>query len=143
MLCVRVPFVNSYWIVKVVVETYLIQKNTKMSSNGVILTNSIEQHRSLLNSIFKFKPASLLHSFITIKTGVSKSLFTLAEVNFELYNIFLSWRHNVFYLDSDNIKRHHSRGGLVWWKESQHYIMFPGSRRSTQYEGASCYRDQV
>ena len=59
-----------------------------MSSNGVILTNSIEQHRSLLNSIFKFKPASLLHSFITIKTGVSKSLFTLAEVNFELYNIF-------------------------------------------------------
>jgi len=51
-----------------------------MFSNGVILTNSIEQHRSLLNSIFKFKPTSLLHSFITIKTGVNKSLFTLAEI---------------------------------------------------------------
>ena len=50
-----------------------------MSSNGVVMT-PLEQHRSLLNSIFKFKPTSKLHSFVTQKSGINKSLFTLAEV---------------------------------------------------------------
>ena len=50
-----------------------------MSSNGVVMT-PLEQHRSLLNSIFKFKPNSKLHSFVTQKSGINKSLFTLAEV---------------------------------------------------------------
>merc|ERR1712024_295124 len=49
------------------------------SSNGIVLT-PIEQHRSLLNSIFKFKPTSKLHAYITLRTGINKSLFTLAEI---------------------------------------------------------------
>ena len=50
-----------------------------MTSTGVVMT-PLEQHRSLLNSIFKFKPTSKLHSFVTQKSGINKSLFTLAEV---------------------------------------------------------------
>ena len=50
---------------------------------------------------------------------------------------------NVFYLDSDNIKRHHSRWGFVWREKPCHNIMFPGPGGSAQHEGASCYRDQV
>ena len=50
-----------------------------MSPNGIVLT-PIEQHRSLLNSIFKFKPISKLHAYITLRTGINKSLFTLAEI---------------------------------------------------------------
>ena len=51
----------------------------KMSLNGVLVT-PIEQNRSLLNSVFKFKPNSKLYNFVTNKGGVDKKLFTLAEV---------------------------------------------------------------
>ena len=33
-----------------------------------------------MNSIFRFKPTSKLHSFVTSKTRINKSLFTLAEI---------------------------------------------------------------
>jgi len=50
-----------------------------MSLNGVLVT-PIEQNRSLLNSVFKFKPSSKLYYFVRSKGGVNKTLFTLAEI---------------------------------------------------------------
>ena len=62
---------------EVVVKIALFR--SKMSLNGVLVT-PIEQNRSLLNSVFKFKPSSKLYCFVTSKGGVNKTLFTLAEV---------------------------------------------------------------
>ena len=44
------------------------------------LVTPIEENRSLLNSVFKFKNNSKLYSFVMRKGGVKKTLFTLAEV---------------------------------------------------------------
>ena len=52
-----------------------------MSLNGVLVT-PIEQNRSLLNSVFKFKIPSKLFDFVTSKGRVKKTLFTLGEVRF-------------------------------------------------------------
>ena len=78
-----------------------------MSLNGVLVT-PIEQNRSLLNSVFKFKPSSKLYYFVTSKGGVNKTLFTLAEVksSFRMYTLILI----TLYLDFNNFKRCHSRG---------------------------------
>ena len=53
-----------------------------MSSNGVLVT-PVELNRSLLNSLFKFKPESKLYPFIAKKTNQDKTIYTLAEVSQE------------------------------------------------------------
>jgi len=50
-----------------------------MSSNGVIVT-PVEQHKSLLNQLFKFKPASKLHEYVIKRGNTNKKYFTLAEI---------------------------------------------------------------
>ena len=50
-----------------------------MSSNGVIVT-PVEQHKSLLNQLFKFKPASKLHEYVMKRGNTNKKYFTLAEI---------------------------------------------------------------
>ena len=57
----------------------LLRSEVKMSSNGVLVT-PVELNRSLLNSLFKFKPESKLYPFIAKKTNQDKSIYTLAEV---------------------------------------------------------------
>ena len=52
-----------------------------MSLNAVLVT-PIDETRSLLNSVFKFKSGSKLNEFVKTKGNVNKTLFTLAEVNF-------------------------------------------------------------
>ena len=54
-----------------------------MSSNGVLVT-PVELNRSLLNSLFKFKPDSKLQPFIARKTNQDKTIYTLAEVSQEV-----------------------------------------------------------
>ena len=54
-----------------------------MSSNGVLVT-PVELNRSLLNSLFKFKPDSKLQPFIARKTNQDKTIYTLAEVTQEV-----------------------------------------------------------
>jgi len=50
-----------------------------MSSNGVIVT-PVEQHKSLLNKLFKFKPDSKLHEYVIKRGNTNKRFFTLAEI---------------------------------------------------------------
>jgi len=57
-----------------------------MSSNGVLVT-PVELNRSLLNSLFKFKPDSKLQPFIARKTNQDKTIYTLAEVLTHLKDI--------------------------------------------------------
>ena len=51
-----------------------------MSSGGVLVT-PIQENKSLLHSIFKFKPTSKLHEYICKKSNNEKKIFSLAEVN--------------------------------------------------------------
>lgn len=47
----------------------------------------MDQNRSLLNSLFKFKPSSELCLFLTSKTGVKKTIYSLEEILTLLKNI--------------------------------------------------------
>ena len=55
-----------------------------MSSNGVIVT-PVEQHKSLLNKLFKFKPDSKLHEYVIKRGNTNKRFFTLAEVGVMIF----------------------------------------------------------
>ena len=45
----------------------------------------VEQNRSPLRSIFKFRQESKLRSFLNSKDGTEKKYYTLAEVNNRIY----------------------------------------------------------
>ena len=83
-----------------------------MSLNGVQIT-PMEQNRSLLNSVFKFKPTSLLSTFINKKSRIDKKCYTLAEVRENILNDHQQIFYMRFILDSDNIKRCYTRGGSL------------------------------
>ena len=66
-----------------------------MSSNGDIVT-PVEQHKSLLNQLFKFKPASKLHEYVIKRGNTNKRFFTLAEVKLDFSMIYFI--NNIYYL---------------------------------------------
>ena len=82
-----------------------------MSAQKISVISSKEEvNKSLLSAIFKFKPLSELKSFLSNKTGVEKTYYSLAEVKLIIQFIL---KYPPCDPDLDHFEEHYQRRGTV------------------------------
>ena len=68
-------------------QTISFNQQFTMPPQNSVLVTPIQKNKSLLNSLFKFKPTSKLLRYVQDKSHVKKTVFTLAEVLTVLKNV--------------------------------------------------------